>query len=49
MAGQVLVNGQPARKPSDSIKDADELTLAISEKFVSRGGHKLEHTPSGPH
>ena len=43
MAGQVLVNGQPARKPSDSIKDADELTLAISEKFVSRGGHKLEH------
>ena len=43
MAGQVLVNGQPVRKPSDSIKDADELTLAIAEKFVSRGGHKLEH------
>ena len=43
MAGQVLVNGHPARKPSDAIKDADELTLATAEKFVSRGGHKLEH------
>jgi len=43
MAGQVLVNGQPARKPNDSVKNADELTPAISEKFVSRGGHKLEH------
>jgi 23S rRNA (cytidine1920-2'-O)/16S rRNA (cytidine1409-2'-O)-methyltransferase len=43
MAGQVLINGQPARKPSDSVKPADELTLATAEKFVSRGGHKLEH------
>lgn len=43
MAGQVVVNGQPARKPSDSIKPADELSLAASEKYVSRGGLKLEH------
>ena len=43
MAGQVLVNGQPARKPSDAVKTEDELTLAAPEKFVSRGGHKLEH------
>lgn len=43
MAGQVLVNGQPARKPSDAVNVADELTLAAPEKFVSRGGHKLEH------
>lgn len=43
MAGQVLVNGQPARKPSDAIKDTDELALATAERFVSRGGHKLEH------
>lgn len=43
MAGQVLVNGQPARKPSDAVKADDELTLAAPEKFVSRGGHKLEH------
>ncbi len=43
MAGQVLINGQPARKPSDMVRDADKLSLAVTEKFVSRGGHKLEH------
>ena len=43
MAAQVLINGQPARKPSDSVKDSDQLSLATPEKFVSRGGHKLEH------
>lgn len=43
MAGEVKINGQPARKPSDSVKAEDELTLAASEKFVSRGGFKLEH------
>jgi 23S rRNA (cytidine1920-2'-O)/16S rRNA (cytidine1409-2'-O)-methyltransferase len=43
MAGAVRINGQPARKPSDSVKPADQLTLAAAEKFVSRGGYKLEH------
>lgn len=43
MAGQVIVNGQPARKPSDGIKADDALTLAVAEKYVSRGGLKLEH------
>ena len=43
MAGQVLINGQPARKPSDTVKADDKLALATPEKFVSRGGHKLEH------
>ena len=43
MAAQVLINGQHARKPSDSVKDSDQLALATPEKFVSRGGHKLEH------
>ncbi len=43
LAGQVRINGQPARKPSDTVKPADELTLDAPEKFVSRGGHKLEH------
>lgn len=43
LAGQVRVNGQPARKPSDAIKPDDELALDAPEKFVSRGGHKLEH------
>ena len=43
LAGQVRINGQTARKPSDSVKPGDELTLDAPEKFVSRGGHKLEH------
>jgi len=43
LAGQVRVNGQPARKPSDVIKPGDDLALEAPEKFVSRGGHKLEH------
>src|ERR1035438_5647847 len=43
LAGQVRVNAQPARKPSDSIKRDDMLTLDAGEKYVSRGGHKLEH------
>ena len=43
MAGTVKINGQLARKPSDSVKPEDELALTEPEKFVSRGGHKLEH------
>ena len=43
MAGQALINGQPARKPSDAVAETDQLALATPEKFVSRGGHKLEH------
>jgi 23S rRNA (cytidine1920-2'-O)/16S rRNA (cytidine1409-2'-O)-methyltransferase len=43
MAGEVRINGQPARKPSDSVTPEDHLTLVAPEKFVSRGGHKLEH------
>jgi 23S rRNA (cytidine1920-2'-O)/16S rRNA (cytidine1409-2'-O)-methyltransferase len=43
LAGQVRVNGHPAKKASDSVKPADEVALDAVEKFVSRGGHKLEH------
>lgn len=43
LAGQVRVNGQPARKPGDAFKPDDALTLDAGEKYVSRGGHKLEH------
>jgi 23S rRNA (cytidine1920-2'-O)/16S rRNA (cytidine1409-2'-O)-methyltransferase len=43
MAGQVRVNGQVARKASDSSKESDIIELSAGEKFVSRGGHKLEH------
>ncbi len=43
MAGQVEVNSRIAGKPSDPIKTTDELKLLVPEKFVSRGGLKLEH------
>jgi 23S rRNA (cytidine1920-2'-O)/16S rRNA (cytidine1409-2'-O)-methyltransferase len=43
LAGQVRINGQLARKASDSIRAEDEIALIAPEKFVSRGGHKLEH------
>src|SRR5204862_3781084 len=43
MAGTVKVNGQLAHKPSDLVKEGDDLALIEEEKFVSRGGFKLEH------
>jgi 23S rRNA (cytidine1920-2'-O)/16S rRNA (cytidine1409-2'-O)-methyltransferase len=43
LAGQVRVNDQVARKPSDSVNEGDQLTLDAPDKFVSRGGFKLEH------
>jgi 23S rRNA (cytidine1920-2'-O)/16S rRNA (cytidine1409-2'-O)-methyltransferase len=43
LAGQIRVNAQPARKPSDPVRPGDQLTLDAGEKYVSRGGHKLEH------
>jgi 23S rRNA (cytidine1920-2'-O)/16S rRNA (cytidine1409-2'-O)-methyltransferase len=43
LAGQVRVNAQIARKASDAVKSDDALALEAPEKFVSRGGHKLEH------
>ncbi len=42
MAGQVQVNQQLAHKPSDSVRDEDEITLVADEKYASRGGAKLE-------
>ena len=43
MAGLVTINGQPARKPGHSVKEGDRLSVAAGEKYVSRGGQKLEH------
>ena len=43
MAGLVRINDRPARKPSDSVTEADQLFVAATEKYVSRGGWKLEH------
>ena len=43
MAGVVRVNGQTARKPSDEVSADDTLLVEAGEKYVSRGGLKLEH------
>ncbi len=43
MAGLVRINEQLARKASDSVKGTDNLSVTEREKYVSRGGHKLEH------
>ncbi|HWF20144.1 MAG TPA: TlyA family RNA methyltransferase [Verrucomicrobiae bacterium] len=43
MAGQVLVNQQPARKSSEQVSSDDNIALTAPEKYVSRGGFKLEH------
>lgn len=43
MAGSVRVNGHPAGKPSQWIHAGDRVELLAGEKFVSRGGLKLEH------
>lgn len=46
LAGMVRVNGQPARKAGETVRPDDTLELAAGERFVSRGGHKLEHALS---
>jgi 23S rRNA (cytidine1920-2'-O)/16S rRNA (cytidine1409-2'-O)-methyltransferase len=42
MAGQVLVAGQVTDKPSAEVATDAAVELKAEEKFVSRGGHKLE-------
>jgi 23S rRNA (cytidine1920-2'-O)/16S rRNA (cytidine1409-2'-O)-methyltransferase len=42
LAGAVRVNGQVAAKPSDLVEETAQLEVAAAEKYVSRGGHKLE-------
>ncbi len=43
LAGQVRINERLARKSSDPVRPEDQLTLVEPERFVSRGGLKLEH------
>ena len=43
LAGQVRINTRPAHKSSDAVAPGDALTLDAGEKYVSRGGGKLEH------
>ncbi len=42
LAGRVRVNQRPADKPGLRVRTEDVLTLEAGEKYVSRGGHKLE-------
>jgi 23S rRNA (cytidine1920-2'-O)/16S rRNA (cytidine1409-2'-O)-methyltransferase len=43
LAGEVRVGGQLVCKPGGLVQSDDTLALAVPERFVSRGGHKLEH------
>jgi 23S rRNA (cytidine1920-2'-O)/16S rRNA (cytidine1409-2'-O)-methyltransferase len=49
LAGQVLVNRQPGRKAGDRVKPGDDIALAAVEKFVGRGGYKLERALAAFH
>jgi 23S rRNA (cytidine1920-2'-O)/16S rRNA (cytidine1409-2'-O)-methyltransferase len=42
LAGAVRVNGQLAHKPSDLVAEDAVLDVEAAEKYVSRGGYKLE-------
>lgn len=42
LAGTVRVNGQTAHKASDRVRPGDTVEVEAPEKYVSRGGHKLE-------
>jgi len=42
LAGAVRVNGQLAHKASDLVDENAALEVAAAERFVSRGGYKLE-------
>jgi len=42
LAGEVLVNGQPAGKAGTNVSDDDLLEVKEKPRYVSRGGFKLE-------
>jgi 23S rRNA (cytidine1920-2'-O)/16S rRNA (cytidine1409-2'-O)-methyltransferase len=42
LAGAVRVKGQVASKPSDLVDEDANIEVQANEKYVSRGGHKLE-------
>jgi 23S rRNA (cytidine1920-2'-O)/16S rRNA (cytidine1409-2'-O)-methyltransferase len=43
MAGAVLVDGAPAAHPAALVPDRVRIELAVPQRYVSRGGDKLEH------
>lgn len=42
LAGQVRINDRRAAKASDKVSEGDRLELEVPERYVSRGGLKLE-------
>ncbi|MCS6771447.1 MAG: TlyA family RNA methyltransferase [Kiritimatiellae bacterium] len=42
LGGKILSNGRPLTKPGQSIDDSADLRLLEPERYVSRGGEKLE-------
>jgi 23S rRNA (cytidine1920-2'-O)/16S rRNA (cytidine1409-2'-O)-methyltransferase len=42
MAGEVRINGHVAAKPSDLIQEQHEISVATRNRYVGRGGIKLE-------
>src|SRR5207237_9971792 len=43
LAGTVWINDRRAEKASQPVKESDTLSIDQPERFVSRGGHKLDH------
>jgi len=43
LAGDVLVNGEPARAPSTAVGEDAAIEVTRSPRYVSRGGEKLKH------
>jgi 23S rRNA (cytidine1920-2'-O)/16S rRNA (cytidine1409-2'-O)-methyltransferase len=42
MAGEVHIDGRVAAKASDSVQESDVLSVAVRDRYVGRGGIKLE-------
>lgn len=42
MAGEVQIDGRRAAKSSDSVNEANQLVVAARDRYVGRGGIKLE-------
>ncbi len=42
MAGQVQIDGRMAAKPSDLVQDSSDLAIVARDRYVGRGGTKLE-------
>ena len=43
LAGDVLVNGEPVRRPALAVAEDARIEIVRPPKYVGRGGEKLEH------